>query len=313
MDNSAQFTIIYDGPALETNVMDVKEIAPSLLSIGDLLEEANHVMFSGKASIKVNVKSGFEAGSFGVEFILDQNFLSKVVDLFNSDNVNAALNLVEILGLGGGTGFGLIKFIKWLGKRKISKITTLESGNVKIEVGKDSVEINQTVLDLLQNLKIRKSLEEIISKPLSRDGVDRFSSFTTKTPESEKTRIEKGDGELFSAPSVDEEKLSEDTLTKNLQLVSVNFVEGNKWKFSDGSATFFAEVLAEDFVHRVQNNEEAFAKDDILKVRLKETQWSTSSGLKTEYQIMEVLDHKQPKLQIKLPLSTDTESTNNLK
>lgn len=307
MTNSAEFTIVYDGPALETHAMDVKELAPSLLAIGELLEEANAFLYRGKAKVKINVRAGFKAGSFGVEFLLDQNFITQVTDLFNAGPVNAALNIIEIVGLTGAGGHGLISLIKWLGKRRITRITTLESGNVRIEVGHDSVEVSPPVLDLLKNLKIRKSLEEIISKPLSKEGVEMFRSYGAQDKDKASATVSKEESEFYIAPPVDEEIISEDTITKNLQLVSVSFVEGNKWKFSDGNATFFAEVCDTNFIHRVQHNEEAFAKDDILKTKLKETQWNTATGLKTEYEVLEVISHMQPKLQIKLPLQVDEE------
>jgi hypothetical protein len=39
-----QFQISYDGPALENNEMDVRDLAPALLAVGDALEEANCVL-----------------------------------------------------------------------------------------------------------------------------------------------------------------------------------------------------------------------------------------------------------------------------
>ncbi len=307
MKNSAEFTIVYDGPALETHTMDVRELAPAMLAIGDLLDEANAVLYKGKAKVKVNVKAGFKAGSFGVEFLLDQNFISQITDLFNSDGVNAAINIITILGFTSGGGVGVIKLLKWIGKRKITSVTVLESGNVRIEVGKDSVEVSKPVLDLLQNVRIRKPLEEIISKPLARDGVEEFRSYRGDQTDSA-VSISKSEGELFTSPTIEEEKLGEDDFIRNLQLISVNFIEGNKWKFSDGNATFFAVVTDPNFIRRVQHNEEAFAKDDILKARIKETQWNTATGLKTEYEILEIVDHLQPKLQIKLPFQTDSDT-----
>jgi hypothetical protein len=44
----------------------------------------------------------------------------------------------------------------------------------------------------------------------------------------------------------------------------------------------------------------AFSKGDLLRVRLKEKSWQTASGFKTEYEALEVLEHKKTYKQMRL-------------
>jgi len=85
-------------------------------------------------------------------------------------------------------------------------------------------------------------------------------------------------------------------------LLTVNFVEGNKWRFSDGNNHFFAEIKDEIFLTNVKNGEERFATTDIFYVEIKEKQSLSGTGIKTDYEIMKVISHRPNAKQIRLPL-----------
>lgn len=101
-----------------------------------------------------------------------------------------------------------------------------------------------------------------------------------------------------------EEVLKDDEIEQNLQIVNISFQDGGKWRFTDGNATFYADILDKDFLARVEKNQAAFAHDDILRVRLKRRQAvSTAGGLKTEYTIISVLEHRSAVVTLKLPFA----------
>src|SRR5690606_39214724 len=130
MGDMSDFRITYDGPALEMSEMDVRELAPALLAIGDLLTSATSVLCGEKIKPQVNVKGSFKTGCFGIDFVLVTDFLAKVRDIFSSDNAAAVANATAILGFLGFTatkGYsGLLQTIKWLQNRKIQKVDIKE-------------------------------------------------------------------------------------------------------------------------------------------------------------------------------------------
>ncbi|MBI3070307.1 MAG: hypothetical protein HYY87_03315 [Candidatus Levybacteria bacterium] len=294
---SEEFKIIYDGPALQNNQMDVRDLAPALLAVSDVLDEANKILNNNETKIQVNVKGSFRTGSFGVELVISQLPLDQIVAVFNSDRVNAAANLLSYVGfvIPGG---GLIGLLLWLKNRKIKKIENVDDAKTVIEVeDEEKYETSPKVIALFSNVKIRTSIQKVISDPLSREGVDTFSI----KKDNDEATIKKEEKDYFKLSDVPDEVLEEKDDEVNLQAVGISFLEDNKWRFTDGTVTFFAEVKDEEFIKNVQESKEAFAKNDILRVILHKKQYLTDEGIKTEYTVTKILSHRSSAKQIPLP------------
>ncbi len=297
----AQFKIVYDGSALTNNEMSVNDLAPALLAIGDLMETVGNTLYGDKFKIGVSVKGSFKTGCFGVEMVAStQNIILDAIDLFNHGNTTAVLNAASLIGLVGGGSSTLIGFLRWLKNRKITKREVIDNGVVRVFVDEDHYDIEQVALGLLQNHKIRKAFDDLINKPLSTDGIDSFAIMNLDAPETPVVFIERDESVYFSAPTPSDEEINNQITIVSLQIVSASFAEGNKWRFYDGSQNFFAEILDEAFLIRVQNSEEAFAKNDILKVKIQVKQWLTNKGMKTEYFIVEIIEHRSVHQQLLL-------------
>ena len=297
MAQKEEFQIIYDGPALENHEMDIRDLAPALLAVGDLLEEANKTLYGDLATVNVNVKGSFKTGCFQVDLTLAQSIASQLSTLLTSDSAVAVTQILSITGFNAMNGFGLIPFIKWVKNRPIKKITKIGHGKSTVEVDEEKKEVEDKVIDLYKNIKARKSIETIIFQPLQKDGVNEFA---VKHGESI-TKIDNSEKEYFKTPDTQDEPLDDQVSETNLQAITISFAEGNKWKLTDGNVAFYATVKDQGFIDRVQQNKESFAKDDILKVKLRKKQWISDSGIKTEYEIEEIISHRPAAKQIKLP------------
>jgi hypothetical protein len=298
-NNSVLFSVSYDGEALANHEMNVKDIAPALLALGELIEEANRMLNGDKTKVAVNIKAT-EPGSIIVALTAHQDLLSQAISLFDSEGVNAFLNLKEILKILGIGGGGVLGLIKWIKGREIKNVTRVDTGDFKIELEDGEVTVTKKVeIELFQAIKIRKNIETIVNRPLKKDGVEAVSF---KVDNNEGV-IVKDEADYFVAPIVEQEILGETEIEQSLQIVNISFQEGGKWRFSDGNATFYADILDIAFLETVQKNEVAFAKDDVLQVKMHRKQYMTDAGIRADYTVLKVLGHRSAAVQIKLPFN----------
>ncbi|MDK7241751.1 hypothetical protein QP451_01665 [Neisseria subflava] len=301
-----KFNVLYDGEALRNNEMNVQTLAPALYAFGTLLEEANAAINGSRAKVSVNVKASFKTGCFGIELNTFVSLVDLSKSLFTSENIATAKNLLEWLGLVWGTagitkytGKGLIGLIKWLRSRKISKIETVGDETFKVYVGDEYYETEKQVLWLYQNHKIHEAFKDVLS-PLEQEGIDEFA-VTDLEQTSRFMVIKESEVPFFEPPKEEDEILADDEVKMNLQVVSLSFEGNYKWRFSDGNSIFNADVEDEGFLRLVQSGEVAFAKGDIIKARLHKLQYIKGENMKTEYRILEVLEHRHGAPQMKLP------------
>lgn len=297
--SNQNFQIYYDGPALNNSEMNVKELAPALLSLGELFEEANKIINKEEVNIVVNIKAT-RPGCLYIDLSVVQSTIETAMSLFNSDSVTAITNaagILSVLGISGGGG--LIGLIKWLGNRKIKSVTKIEGEGFKLETEDGDIKYtNEKEIKLFSSISIRKKIEAVV-KPLKSDGVEKMK-FISKEDE---TEITKNQVNIFTAPDIEEELIGEKEIEMNLQIVNISFQKDGKWRFNDGNAIFFADILDENFNKQVEENEKVFAKDDLLKVRARMQQFISNGLIKTDYTILEVLEHRSAAIQIKLPFN----------
>lgn len=299
----ATFQVVYDGYGLQDSAMDVNQLAPALLALGKVMEEANYSLNDNRAKVSLRVKASFQSGCFGIDFDVVQGLLDQTLNLFKESQVASAKEIVEYLGFVYGSGCGLVKFICWLKNRSIQEVILFDDGTVEVVVDGDSIKLELKTIELYRNFKLRVALEKAIVDPLEKDGIDSVA-FTTDPDEGFFT-VTKNERHWFKSPEQETQLLDESETITNLQLVSISFKDDNKWRFSDGGSSFHAKILHQDFLNRVQQSEESFTAGDLLRVRLKKIQSMVGDTMKSDYEVLEVLEHKKPSVQLKLPFRDD--------
>lgn len=290
MKSEQNFRVTYDGPALQAHTMDVRELAPAILAMADLIKAANEELHGDKAEVRIAVKAGFREGSFGIDMVFFQDVLTQITELFSGKEASASANAIQILSGLGLFGGGLIGFLRWLKNRKIERIDQRDN-KATIYTADESIEVDLVTMRLLKNRRVRLELKNVL-RPLESDGID---SFCTSSSANTGELICKDELPLFQPPADSELPLSDSTASGILlKIESAVFKDGNKWRFTDGSRSFYATIEDSDFMSRIESGEERFGKADVLLVDLRQIQFAIDGELKSEYRITHVLEHRAP-------------------
>lgn len=284
MDNTMpkeNFTIKYDGQALDHHEMDIAILAPALMALGKLTKTISEFATNGDYTATLKVKGNIKSGSIEVELVTQMSLAQQIVSIFTSPVVTALANIGGIVGLVAL----VIKIIKKYKGAMPSK-TTINGDDVEMHFG-DNVEIvNIYVYHTYINHELRTYIYETL-KPLEQDGINSFS-------------IKDNNGETLSY--IDEEELpyfnpnsiirpiGEDVRVTTLVIESITFKEKNKWSFNDGVNTIKATIADDVFLAEIENGKR-FAKGDWLKVQLKTTQTEEAGKLKSSHEVIKVLEH----------------------
>lgn len=295
-----KFRVTYDGPALSSHEMDVRVLAPALLAVGDLLEHANRIINDGHAKVSVNVKGSMKTGSVNIDFAVVQGFISQTIDLLNGRGVVAAATLMSMIGINAKEGFNsVIKVIRWIRGRAITRIETSEH-TARLYIDHEQLEIELEVLSMIRDYELRRSVEAML-EPLEKEGIDKFVVGSDQAILEVITKEEAG---WFKSPPPASVALSANTYQKTVQIERIEFSETNKWRFFDGSATFYATISDLEFLDRIAMNDAAFSRGDTLRVEIEEQQRLEGDRLRSEYKIVRVLEHRKGMRQISLPFNS---------
>lgn len=302
MSNSAAFTIAYDGPALDNHEMDAKDLGLALLSICALIESSSKEIYGKDCKTNVKIKAGFKPGSFEIDFGIAQSHLQNLLGLMNSNSINGALNLITVIGFGGSGAVGLMQVLKFLGGKKPDRVVRLPDQTIQFFINNTFIIGLKDTDTLYKSLDVRREFKKVMS-PLENDGID---SFEVRKLGNIFDRVSKKELPYFYDPSLtdeikDETLIRENLIKKTFSIASLDFKPGNKWRLSDGTSQFHVEILDKDFLKNISVNRVAFCKDDLLITDLKISEYETPKGLRTDYQIIKVLEHRQASKQLELP------------
>jgi hypothetical protein len=280
--STGRFHIIFDGPALDTHEMNVRDLAPALLAVSDIFDEINRVAFDNRYKIDVKVQTSFQSGSFDATLVL---YINNVVDILNSKELIATTVLMQLLDIKGLIP-RLVQLFRWVRRRRITKIIEPEGEKVRIEINENFIEIEPHVFALYKSKKLRKAFEVLVANTLAKVGFDSVKLGVLDASYS--VSILKEEGPWFNTGELEDEFLGNSSRRVNVEIVSPNFQEGSDWLFSDGSLSFQADIRDDIFLQKIQHGEISFTKGDILSVEMVEDQTRTASGLKTDRFIIEV-------------------------
>lgn len=292
----AKFQVTYDGAALTKHVMDVHYLAPALLSLGDLIREANNEINGGRSKVNLLVHSDFEHGCFNINLELVQTLFEQVKQLIDDESVKSAKDILEWIGLIGGPVTGsLLLYLKIRKGRRVEEVTEIKdtdkSGMVSVRFEGDSnhVEIHQHVYNLGENPKVKRAVAGTLS-PLEIEGIDTLKS---KEEGQDAIEIKKDEARDIKASCGDTEKEiahEPQEVVAHLRVFGPVFdASAPRWRFEYGQERIYVDI-----------SETSIAKDAIsrggvfigetYKVQMQITEHETPTGkFRNEYKVLEVL------------------------
>lgn len=292
-----EFTVAYGGDALTKGYMDVKQLAPALLSMGELLDQANQKLNGDRAKIQVNVNADFRKGSFEITLNVNQLFdqVGQIVTTYSAEQILLFLGLsIPLLAAAVGIPvFGLIQLIK---KLKDSKIDKTEKIGDKITIHATTqngnnivIESDELVFNFYNDPAIRHSLNAVL-EPLNSDGIDEFH---TMRDGKEQESITKKELPYFQQGVIEDAPppLVDDTRKAIFGLRSLNFKPDKQWRLTSDIGTISAKIIDEQFLQGIEKGDVRLGKHDILEVNLQTKQWIQEGKIKSENLIVKVIKH----------------------
>lgn len=282
-----RFTVVYDGPALDDHVMDVRELAPALIALSDAMAQAHRVLKLDGAPPRLQIAATAES-SFEVQLALsDAVILGGLVSLFASAPSSAAANLAQLVQ---ATTQGIDVIRRLAGRRAGREPTKVDGGASRVTLTLPDgtrFEAERGAADLAENAAFRRDVRRVVA-PLEREGVDEMRIETPRAIEPVRLRA----SDLAAFEDEDPELPAPQESVMVLRPVTVTFRAGNKYRWTDGDAEFNAPVLDHVFAERVVMGAVRLAPQDELRCSVTTTQRRLPSGdLRAERVITKVLDY----------------------
>jgi hypothetical protein len=287
-------TLQYEGPAVESGVMDVRQLAPALLATADLMREAHALLNVEGPAPDVHVQAT-RPGSFYVDLLVaDPKLGQQIVEYLTARTTQAGVTLGTMVEFVVGS----VQLVAWLRNRKIARADQIVPGRVRITMADGTtLEVAPETLRLALEAEYRRHLQAMVQPLAAQAGV---TGLTVSTSGRSAT-VTTPDAPAFDVPPVVQEDLGESDSVVVLRPVNVAFAEGNKWRFSDGETTFYASIADRGFIQSVDLGTERFAKNDMLRVQLRTRQMRGADGdLHTERTVVQVLQHLPGSVQLDL-------------
>lgn len=296
--SDSSFKFVFEGPAFDDHDIDVNDLAPVLLALGKVVQEANRAVNGERADARLKVKAT-QAGSFEALLSIDVSWISAIGSMLDlvgqEDRIATANDLLDLLlksGTVAGGVYGFFAALKKLRGRRPSDTRPGPDGTTIIVTGSDNFLVDNRTVVLLQDTATREAAEAFGERAARVPGL---SALRFDPPGRENDlSLSKTDLPALQIPPPGEEDIVQSTLEREawLKIVTSQFRDNYVWRFTDGGEKpFTARMDDPDFANAVAEGRIALSANDTLRCLLVETQTLSPTGLTKEISVARVLEH----------------------
>jgi len=264
--------------------MDVYEASANMIAFSEFVVVAAKSQFGPDTEVRAEV-SGFERGSFVTDIIFQVSGAANTI--FAAATTKQLWEVIR----------GSIEFWKFLRGLKPKHLEhNIPSQTITVTNNDGQIlQVSNSTVNLVFSEKGSAAVGQFVRHALERQGMDKLEIAS----ESERiVEISQSESQYF-LPVLPSQTVTDVIIPMALIIEAPVFKEDNKWRFSDGAQSFFANVEDKTFLARV-NAGERFGKGDILLAEVRINQQQTGMKLSADRSIIRVREHKSGPTQLSI-------------
>ena len=291
----ASFKVVYRGKGPDEGYMRVADLAPALLAIGVLCDEASAILYPKGPRSHVQI-SAIREGSFEVGLEVVQPFLQQVANLLQAAP-SAADEILRIIGISSvkdaadltATVGSLLVLLKVLRGRKPDSTEQININTVQINIGNDAIKARGEVVELYKRDGVRNAIQDIAAAT-KLDSVDQVDFVQAGEVVAS---IPKQEAVFYDFNPESEVVYRSKPVRADLGIVRVSFSPQYKWTVSFQGQNIFASIEDSDFYDKIDRY--TFSKETTLNVTMMEIEREVDGEpVGTAYEIIKVHSVSSP-------------------
>lgn len=297
----------------DVDAIDVFQLAPTLLSLGKLIQDSNQILNPGE-KVSVNVRP-FRPGSFTVDVLLwvqDPHLqqLAMAGLVASAATGKSILDVLKAIGLIADVKNSAIEVIRRL-RGTPKAVESVGPGQFRYSADDNtSITVDSSVHQVLQNSSVVQNIQNVYVQPLSSPKVTGVRSFLPGDEQGSEVRLTKDDVPLmnsFVAGSPDAKPPVTRTSIVTLKPSRGSFEgEAGNWSFRWGDTKLRVTIRDQGFLDRVRAGVIRLHSTDLLRVDLQETEAVRGGEVHVTREILNVIDYMPGARQVDLPFPLET-------
>jgi hypothetical protein len=320
------FILKLEGDGIDAFGVDVKDLAPSLLSLGELIQRTHELVNPNHKKIDVNVRA-FQKGSFVVDLAMyTSNIATELYDSFTSIDFETLKQELEWVGIikdnieAGKSifGGGLLGLILWLkGKKPKTRVQLENTLEYEYENEKgEKIKVSSQIAILHDDNQIHDSIQKVI-KPLLSENINQISTFLKEQQAGTQITLSQNEALILSQSRNTMIDFEKDILEQEMYLRphsgSYKGAKTNRKFYAMGNIPIEAKILDLNFLNDLEEGFKKLHHNDRLKVRIRQIfdiKEGKTDYFNPKYEIIKILDYVPylPVQQLKLDTTSGKKS-----